>query len=138
MAKKSNNGVGYGNPPLHSRFKAGQSGNPRGRPRGALNFTTDLKKILLAPVALNEAGRSRRVTTQEAALLRLREKALKGDVRALDKLLSYAVIMSGNAAEDAPKSPSIDDQAIIEAFRQQILAAATPAAPRQRDEEDGT
>jgi Family of unknown function (DUF5681) len=26
--------VGYGKPPVHSRFRKGQSGNPRGRPRG--------------------------------------------------------------------------------------------------------
>ena len=26
-------GVGYGRPPEHTRFKKGQSGNPRGRPK---------------------------------------------------------------------------------------------------------
>ncbi|WP_368508495.1 DUF5681 domain-containing protein [Bradyrhizobium lupini] len=103
-----------------------------------MNFATDLKTVLLAPVALNDGGRSRRVTTQKAALLRLREKALKGDVRALDKLLSYAMAMSGSAEEDATKSPSVDDQAILEAFRQHILADATAAAPPKRDGEDAT
>ena len=29
--------VGYGKPPVHSRFPKGQSGNPRGRPRGSMN-----------------------------------------------------------------------------------------------------
>lgn len=106
--------------------------------RAALNFTSDLKNILLTPVALNDAGRARRVTTQKAALLRLREKALKGDVKAFDKLLSYAMAMSGNAAEETTKSPSVDDQAILEAFRQQILSDANAAAAIQRDEEDDT
>ena len=32
--------VGYRNPPQHTRFKPGQSGNPRGRPRGQRNLTT--------------------------------------------------------------------------------------------------
>lgn len=138
MADKSDKGVGYARPPRHSRFKPGQSGNQRGRPKGSLNFTTDLKNTLLAPVALNDGGKPRRVTTQKAALLRLREKALKGDVRALDKFLSLAMAMSDNTAQDAAKTPSVDDQAILEAFRQQILADATAAALRQRDGEDGT
>jgi hypothetical protein len=32
--------VGYGRPPLATRFRAGQSGNPRGRPKGARNLST--------------------------------------------------------------------------------------------------
>jgi hypothetical protein len=33
-AKKDDGKVGYRKPPIHSRFKAGQSGNPKGRPKG--------------------------------------------------------------------------------------------------------
>jgi len=32
--------VGYGQPPHHTRFKKGQSGNPRGRPCGSNNLKT--------------------------------------------------------------------------------------------------
>ena len=32
--------VGYCRPPLHSRFKPGQSGNPKGRPRQSRNMRT--------------------------------------------------------------------------------------------------
>ena len=38
--------VGYGRPPRHTRFAKGQSGNPRGRPCGAKNFTTLLEEAL--------------------------------------------------------------------------------------------
>jgi Family of unknown function (DUF5681) len=33
--------VGYGKPPLNSRYKPGQSGNPSGRPKGAASFRSD-------------------------------------------------------------------------------------------------
>ena len=36
--------VGYGKPPLQSRFKAGTSGNARGRPKGSKNLKTLVKE----------------------------------------------------------------------------------------------
>jgi hypothetical protein len=86
--------VGFKQPPRHTRFRRGQSGNPRGRQKGVRNFATDVKATLKAPVALNEKGRTRRVSTQEAMLLRLKEKALKGDPRALDQLIRLAQIFN--------------------------------------------
>ena len=38
--------VGYRKPPTHSRFKKGKSGNPKGRPKGSRNFSTDVKATL--------------------------------------------------------------------------------------------
>ena len=82
--------VGYKLPPIHSRFQNGPSGNPRGRLKGVRNFAADIKRSLEIPVTLNDKGRGKRVSTQEALVLRLREKALKGDNRALETLLGLA------------------------------------------------
>ena len=49
--------VGYRKPPLHSRFKPGQSANPAGRKKGVANFKTDVENTLHLPVRLSEAGR---------------------------------------------------------------------------------
>ena len=38
--------VGYGKPPKSGQFKPGQSGNPKGRPKGAKNFKTELATVL--------------------------------------------------------------------------------------------
>ena len=82
--------VGFKRPPKATQFKKGRSGNPRGRPRGTRNFKTDLKETLSRPVQVTEAGRSRSISTQRAGLERLREKALRGDQRALDRMLELA------------------------------------------------
>jgi|tagenome__1003787_1003787.scaffolds.fasta_scaffold20892424_2 hypothetical protein len=132
--KKSSSGTGYGNPPTHSQFKPGQSGNPRGRPKGTLNFASDLKRTLEAPITLNDGGKIKRVSTQKAVLLRMREKALKGDGRALDRLLEFARLFSVGSTEAATKIASGDDRAILDAFRAEVLADAKADSPKASDE----
>src|SRR6266436_405202 len=131
--KKKSTRTGYGNPPAQSQFKPGQSGNPRGRPKGSLNFATDLKHTLQAPITLNDGGKTKRVSTQKAVLLRMREKALRGDGRALDRLLEFARVFSVGPTE-ATKIVSADDQAILDAFREEVLAAAKADSPDASDE----
>src|SRR5256714_12809089 len=82
--------VGYGKPPTHTQFRAGRSGNPAGRRKGVRNLATDVRRTLRVPVKVKEGGRTRKISTQEGALMRLREKALQGDPRALDRLLELA------------------------------------------------
>ena len=38
--------VGYGKPPLHSRFQKGKSGNAKGRPKGSCNTLKLLNDVL--------------------------------------------------------------------------------------------
>ena len=70
--------VGYRRPPASSRFRKGQSGNPRGRPRGSRN-EPPYEAVLGQMVTIREDGVERRVTAAEAFLLHVTKKGLEGD-----------------------------------------------------------
>jgi len=116
------NKVGYCKPPVHSRWKPGHCPNPRGRTKDALNLKTEVKRLLGAPIVVNDNGKPKRITTLKAALLRLREMAFKGNPRALALLLDHAARYGDFATEPLGDSGSKDDQAILEAYGEEIRA----------------
>ena len=128
--------IGYKKPPQHSRWKPGHCGNPRGRPKGALNFATEVKSVLEAPVTVNENGRPKKISRVRATLLRLCEKALKGDVRSIALLLEYAD-RYGSHATDSPSDISEEDHAMLEAaFQRRIEREAAKDKSPDGDDED--
>lgn len=70
--------VGYKKPPVSTRFKKGQSGNPRGRPRGSKK-DIPYDAVLGQMVTIREEGRARKVTAAEAFLLKLAKQGLEGN-----------------------------------------------------------
>lgn len=79
--------VGYGKPPKKHQFKPGQSGNPKGRPKGQRNFSTILIRELSETLSVKEGGKTKKLTKIEAVIKQLVTKAVKGDARALAELL---------------------------------------------------
>ncbi len=90
--------VGYGKPPRHSRFRPGQSGNPCGRPKGALGLKATARKVLRQTVTVREGEVVRRVTRLEAVLLSLIARAGKGDAKAIAMVLELSRLGAGRGA----------------------------------------
>ncbi|MFL6387935.1 MAG: DUF5681 domain-containing protein [Terriglobales bacterium] len=97
-------GVGYGKPPVQTQFRKGQSGNPKGRPKGRLNVATVLEKALHEKVVINENGRRRTITKLEAAMKQLVNKAASGDLPSLRQLSAMARAAEEQAAAATTKS----------------------------------
>jgi hypothetical protein len=88
------------------------------------SLKTDVKRTLATPVKVKEGDRTRKKSTQESALMVLREKALRGDARALDRLLDLAGRFNNDPAEAGPVQPlSADDRAILGAYVTECTAA---------------
>ena len=75
----------YRNPPEHTRFKKGQSGNPRGRP--AKNLPALLAAALNEKVTVTENGKRRQITKREAVIAELVNKSAAASLRATKILI---------------------------------------------------
>jgi hypothetical protein len=118
MSEQEGEKVGYGRPPAATRFKPGQSGNPKGRPKGSLNLKTDLRNELSETIHIREGERSLKVSKQRAMLKSLVAKALKGDARAANVVLRLVDKLFATDAVTAEEIPALtpNDQAILERF----------------------
>ena len=79
--------VGYKKPPKNTRFKAGQSGNPKGRPKGSKNLKTLVAEELNDTVDIREGGRRKVVRKRDVIVKQLVKKGMEGEDRSIETLL---------------------------------------------------
>jgi hypothetical protein len=111
--------VGYGKPPRHSRFKRGQSGNPRGRAPGAKNLRTLLSEALNERVIVTENGGRRKVTKREAIIKQLVNQSATADWRAIKILLDLIREIEGQSEPASPETSAFSegDEKVLEQLR---------------------
>jgi hypothetical protein len=100
--------VGYGNPPVHSRFPKGRSGNPGGRKKDSRNFRTVLEEVMAREV--EQPGKNRPIPLIEALFLKQADCGLKGDWKAIESLLDRAERHALHRNEPQPELPEEDAQ----------------------------
>lgn len=96
--------VGKGRPPVDRRFQPGQSGNPKGRRKGQRNLDTLVIATMQKTIVVTgPQGAKRKISQLDALVLKLYEKAIKGDLRAAHLLLDwYVKATERKAIADAP------------------------------------
>ena len=86
--------VGYGKPPKHSRFKKGQSGNPRGRRSAALEqfrgWENPIVKYLLDDMTVTIKGKKATMPVMDVLMQATIRNAIGGCPRSLKILLDAA------------------------------------------------
>src|SRR6201987_237468 len=104
--------VGYGKPPLHTRFQKGKSGNPRGRPRGKKNMSTLLSPALNASIVVVANGRRKKITKREAIVTQLVNKSAAADLKATQIVL--AMLRELESQDDGSADPAVLSEADLE------------------------
>lgn len=118
--------TGYKNPPKHSQFKKGESGNKKGRPKNKRMNTFDyFERILRKKVTVKENGSTRTMETWEAILELQVAKALKGDSKSEDRFFKMLPLIEQRiAAEEQKKSLMTDEdkKCAVNAINQRAIA----------------
>jgi Family of unknown function (DUF5681) len=114
----------YGKPPKRHQFRPGQSGNPRGRPKGAKSAATTPREILDRKIEVRTGSTLRKIRVLDAILTRFAEAALKGDTKSATFLVQrYDMVQQDQ--EPADSSVTADEQEIIDAYLQDYFKKGT-------------
>jgi hypothetical protein len=75
--------VGYGKPPKRTQFRKGQTGNPKGRPKGTKNIARIVDQVCRERVRVKgENGNYYYMTKMQAIMTQLTNQAARGDIKA--------------------------------------------------------
>ena len=100
--------TGFMNPPEHTRFKKGKSGNPQGRPRKPKDLNTVLQQVLNRKVRVKD--NEEKMPIRAALIWTLRVLALQGDKQALSlqrQIVEQAGLTQSNVTDPEAKKEKV-------------------------------
>jgi hypothetical protein len=126
---KTRDDVGYGRPPREYRFKPGQSGNPKGRPKGRRSESQMLEELMSRTMTIREGDRVRKISLHEVIYHGIAEEAVKK--RSL-KAAAFLIERAARAKLAQPEHRELgeDDKAILRAYAEKFSSTT--------DSEDGS
>ena len=122
--------TGYGNPPKHSQFKKGQSGNRNGRPSGSKNFDTIIMEAARDQGTATIGGKPRKISKIHATAIQLATKAAGGDPASIARFLDWVdKIERREGAAEPPAFPFSDaDLKVLRAIDERMKLCLPPEA----------
>lgn len=79
--------IGYGRPPTEHRFKKGQSGNPKGRPkRKPLVLGETISNVMHGPTFYTVGDQKKTAPRSEVSMRALIKRGVEGDIGAADQI----------------------------------------------------
>ena len=115
--------VGYRKPPVHTRFRKGQSGNPGGRPRGMTRGRAAalLEKELYRPVKVKNGKKVETMPALQVTARQLITLGMSGNAPALrrvvqlaqelDRLADQQALLEGSTSNAGPPYVLVFDEA---------------------------
>jgi Family of unknown function (DUF5681) len=128
--------VGYGRPPVRSRFQPGQSGNPAGRQKGLPTLNEMVMKEAARLVKVKRGDTVETITKYQGVISRTFQSAMEGDIAAARLLFFWlqpnAPDASGGQAGDETANLALSATPDDETLRR-ILARFAHLLPKEEE-----
>lgn len=90
-------------PPQQNRFRQGQSGNPAGRPKGAISLAGIARKFAFKTVPVTLGGKRQRLMRFDVIVLKLTALAADGSAAAAEELAKLRLLLTPRTADHPPR-----------------------------------
>lgn len=106
--------VGYRRPPKQHQFKPGQSGNPKGRPKGTPTLLEVMTREATKLIKIKQGDNVVSVPKLEALARRVFNKALEGDLAAARMIFQLAAVPNDPATAESAESFALPGDDVIQ------------------------
>jgi Family of unknown function (DUF5681) len=134
--EKPPSAVGYKQPPAHSQFRPGRSGNPRGRPKRQPSLHEDLALELAGTIRVNEDGKPKLVTKQRAMIMAIVAAAVAGEMRAVTAVIGLRARQEQTDSGSKASTPEGNAELLETFIAREITRRENHKNPQENDNEE--